>query len=109
MTVQNSFLNRILIFYDAIRLRLTGTIYRHSLNMAAQCPPGPIAPIGRPTQGGNVMLNMYFKKTDAWPKTKSADGKSDLSHSQIIDRSHYFQYTLYRARTRNRASLSRLL
>jgi hypothetical protein len=52
-----------------------------------QCPMGPIDPIGRPTIGGNVILQMYFKKTEEWPKTKSADGKADLTHAQMIDRS----------------------
>jgi len=47
---------------------------------------GPIDPIGRPTIGGNVILQMYFKKTEEWPKTKSADGKADLTHAQMIDR-----------------------
>ena len=52
-----------------------------------QCPMGPIDPIGRPTIGGNVILQMFFKKTEEWPKTKSADGKADLTHAQMIDRS----------------------
>lgn len=50
------------------------------------CPAGPIDPIGRPTKGGNVILEFYFKKTDQWPKDKSPDGKSDLSHPEIINR-----------------------
>ena len=52
------------------------------------CPAGPIDPIGRPTKGGNVILEFYFKKTDKWPQDKSPDGKSDLSHPEIINRCH---------------------
>ena len=47
---------------------------------------GPIDPIGRPTLGGNVILQLYFKRTSTWPKTKSADGKRELSHAETIDR-----------------------
>jgi len=47
---------------------------------------GPIDPIGRPTIGGNVILQMYFKKSEEWPKTKTADGKTTLTHAQMIDR-----------------------
>ena len=51
------------------------------------CPPGPIDPIGRPTKGGNVILEFYFKKSNQWPKDKSADGKRELAHPEVIDRS----------------------
>jgi len=50
------------------------------------CPPGPIDPIGRPTKGGNVILEFYFKKSNQWPKDKSADGKRELAHPEVIDR-----------------------
>lgn len=50
------------------------------------CPAGPIDPIGRPTRGGNVILEFYFKKTDQWPKDISPDGKNVLSHPEIINR-----------------------
>ena len=42
----------------------------------------PIVPSGSPAKDGPVILQLFFKKTETWPKTKN--GAKDLSHGAII-------------------------
>ena len=42
----------------------------------------PVVPSGVPAKDGPVILQLFLKKTETWPKTKN--GAKDLSHGAII-------------------------